>query len=630
MERQAKIYDVIVIGAGHAGCEAAYATAKMGFRTLLLTLNFSNIAFMPCNPSVGGPGKGHLVREVDALGGLIGRITDLTHLQMRSLNTQKGPAVRALRAQVDKRRYQEIMLSILEREPLIHLKQGEITDLQQSKGSTVSWRLQLTTGIILEAPVVILAAGTFLRGTVHIGLSSFPSGPQGQHPSVSLPQKLEAAGIGFRRFKTGTPARLRRRSLNFAVMKEQPGEKTRHGFSFWIPWEPRLQASCWLTYTNERTHEIIKKNLDRAPLYCGTIKGVGTRYCPSIEGKVVTFPDRPRHQVFIEPESAGTDEVYVSGLSTSLPEDVQEEFIHTVPGLEGAEIVRPGYAIEYDVVAAEQLTPFLQLKRWPGFFCAGQINGTSGYEEAAAQGIMAGINAGLYLKGENPFLPRRDEAYLGVLLDDLITKELDEPYRVMTSFAEFRLSLRQENADLRLAEYGYRYRLLSEQEYERFLAKKERIEQIFTALEETVFNPESEEAWKMERACAAEKTEISVKQRISLKDLLQKTGVSYQLLREVYEKLPPAEDEGEVVENQIKYQGYLAREAKMAARLQKMEEKKIPAGFDYNKVPNLSTVAREKLTRIAPLTIGQAGRISGVGSADLSALLIWLEARMNR
>ncbi|NLY89282.1 MAG: tRNA uridine-5-carboxymethylaminomethyl(34) synthesis enzyme MnmG [Firmicutes bacterium] len=622
---QTKTYDVIVVGAGHAGCEAAYATAKMGFRTLLLTLNFSNIAFMPCNPSVGGPGKGHLVREVDALGGLIGRVTDLTHLQMRSLNTQKGPAVRALRAQVDKRRYQEIMLSIMEKEPLISLRQGEIVDLQQSKGTAASWRLQLSTGIILEAPVVILAAGTFLRGTVHIGLTTFPSGPQGQHPSISLPEKLAEMGVRFRRFKTGTSARLRRRSLNFEAMKEQPGEETPHGFSFWIPWKPRLQASCWLTYTNERTHEIIRKNLHLAPMYCGAIKGVGTRYCPAIEGKVVNFPDRPRHQVFIEPESAGTDEVYVAGLSSSLPEEIQEEFIRTVPGLEKAEIVRPGYAIEYDVVAAEQLTPYLQLKEFPGFFCAGQINGTSGYEEAAAQGIMAGINAGLYLKGKKPFLPRRDEAYIGVLLDDLITKELDEPYRIMTSFAEFRLSLRQENADLRLAEYGYRYGLLSEAEYEHFLAKKERIQQIQTTLEKTAFDPRSAAGRKV-----TEQTGITLQQRISLAELLQKPEVSYKMLQEVYAELPPANDEARVVENQIKYQGYLAREAKMAERLRKMEEKQIPPGFDYNEVPNLSTAAREKLTRIAPLTLGQAGRISGVGPADLSALLIWLEARMKR
>lgn len=622
---QVKIYDVIVVGAGHAGCEAAYATAKMGYRTLLLTLNFTNIAFMPCNPSVGGPGKGHLVREVDALGGLIGRVTDLAHLQMRSLNTQKGPAVQALRAQVDKRRYQEIMLGILEREPLIHLRQGEIVDLERVGSEGVSWRLELSTGIILETPVVILAAGTFFQGTVHIGLVSFPSGPQGQHPSVSLPQKLAAEGIRFRRFKTGTSARLRRRSLNFEAMIEQPGEETPHGFSFWIPWQPRLAASCWLTYTNERTHEIIRKNLHQAPMYCGAITGVGTRYCPAIEGKVVNFPDRPRHQVFIEPESAGTDEVYVAGLSSSLPEAIQEEFIRTVPGLERAEIVRPGYAIEYDVVAAEQLTPFLQLKECPGLFCAGQINGTSGYEEAAAQGIIAGINAGLYLKGETPFLPRRDEAYIGVLLDDLITKELDEPYRVMTSFAEFRLSLRQENADLRLAEYGYKYGLLADAEYERFLAKKERIEEIRATLEKTAFDPESEAGRKI-----TELTGITLKQRISLAELLQKPGVSFQMLQEVYTQLPPGKDEGRVVENQIKYQGYLTREAKMAERLRKMEEKRIPPGFDYNQVPNLSTAAREKLSRVAPLTIGQAARISGVGPADLSALLIWMEARVNR
>src|SRR5690554_752284 len=617
MGSREKVYHVIVIGAGHAGCEAAYATAKMGFRTLLLTLNFNNIAFMPCNPSVGGPGKGHLVREVDALGGLIGKVTDLAHLQVRALNTQKGPAVRALRAQVDKRRYQEIMQEILEREPLIELKQGEVVSLLRQKES---WRLVLSTGIILAAPVVILAPGTFLRGKVHIGLSSFTSGPQGQHPAVSLPQKLENEGITFRRFKTGTPARLRRRSLNFSAMKEQPGEKTAHGFSFWLPWNPRQPVSCWLTYTNRKTHEIIKANLNRAPLYCGVIEGVGTRYCPSIEGKIVNFPHRPRHQVFIEPESAGTDEVYVSGLSTSLPEDVQEMFIPTVPGLENAEIVRPGYAIEYDVIAPEQLTLSLQFKDWPGLFSAGQINGTSGYEEAAAQGLIAGINAGLYLKGEDPFVLRRDEAYTGVLLDDLITKKLDEPYRIMTSRAEFRLSLRQDNADLRLAEYGYRYKLLSEEDYRRFLARKKQIADMVNILTKTTIDPHSDQA-----RLFSSQTGVPVKQKITLKEALQNPAVSYEILRQIYAELPAGPDEGEVVENKIKYQGYLAREAKLAARLQKMEEKKIPTGFDYSQVPNLSLVAREKLNAVSPYTIGQAGRINGVGPADLAALLIWLD-----
>lgn len=615
-----RVYDVIVIGAGHAGCEAAHVTAKMGFRTLLLTLNFSNIAFMPCNPSVGGPGKSHLVREIDALGGLIGKVTDLTHLQVRALNTQKGPAVRALRAQVDKRLYQEVMQSILEKEPLIELKQGKVVSLLRKNNS---WQVGLSTGIIFEAPAVILAPGTFLRGTVHIGLTNFSSGPQGQQPAVSLPQQLEKEGIKFRRFKTGTPARLRRRSLNFSVMKEQPGEITAQGFSFWQPWKPRRPPiSCWLTYTTEKTHEIIRANLHRAALYCGAIKGVGTRYCPSLEGKIVNFPHRERHQVFIEPESAGTDEVYASGLSTSLPEDIQEMFIPTVPGLENAEIVRPGYAIEYDVIDPEQLSLSLQFKGNPGLFSAGQINGTSGYEEAAAQGLMAGINAGLYLKGEDPFFLRRDEAYIGVLLDDLITKKLDEPYRIMTSRAEFRLSLRQDNADLRLAEYGYRYKLLSEEDYSRFLAREKRIKDMINILKNTSIDPNSERA-----RLFSSKTGVPVKQKITLKEALQKPSVSYEILRQIYEEIPDGQSESEVVENQIKYHGYLAREAKLAARLKKMEEKKIPEGFDYSRVPNLSFVAREKLMAVAPRTIGQAGRINGVGPADLAALLIWLDKK---
>ncbi len=620
MARRERVYDVIVIGAGHAGCEAAHVTAKMGLRTLLLTLNFNNIAFMPCNPSVGGPGKSHLVREVDALGGLIGRVTDLTHLQVRALNTQKGPAVRALRAQVDKRRYQEVMQSILEKEPLIELKQGEVVSLLRKNNS---WRVGLSTGIVFEAPAVILAPGTFLRGRVHIGLNNFSSGPQGQQPAIALPQQLEKEGIKFRRFKTGTPARLRRRSLNFSVMKEQPGEITAHGFSFWLPWQPRRPpVSCWLTYTTEKTHEIIRANLHRAALYCGAIKGVGTRYCPSLEGKVVNFPHRERHQVFIEPESEGTDEVYASGLSTSLPEEIQELFIPTVPGLENAEIVRPGYAIEYDVIDPEQLTLSLQFKELPGLFSAGQINGTSGYEEAAAQGIMAGINAGLYLKGEDPFFLRRDEAYIGVMLDDLITKELDEPYRIMTSRAEFRLSLRQDNADLRLAEYGYRYKLLSEEEYSRFLARKAKINEMIKTLEKTAIDPDSERALLF-----SSKTGVPVKQKITLKAALQNPDVTYDLLREIFDELPEGVGESEVVENQIKYHGYLARETKMAERLKKMEGKKIPEGFDYNQVPNLSFVAREKLTAVAPRTLGQASRINGVGPADLAALLIWLDKK---
>jgi len=609
-------YDVAVIGAGHAGCEAANATAKMGFETLLLTINFNNIAFMPCNPSVGGPGKGNLVREVDALGGLIGRNTDRAHLQIRALNTNKGPAVRALRAQTDKHLYQQFMQNYLEQQPLITIRQGEVVALDRVKDH---WRLTLSTGVKYEVAAVVIATGTFLRGKVHIGGLSFPSGPQGQHPAVAFGEYLEALGIKFKRFKTGTPARVRKRSLNFAVMIEQPGDRLAHGFSHWQPWNPREPVSCWLTYTNEQTHEIIRKNLHLAPMYCGAITGIGTRYCPAIENKVVNFPHRERHQVFIEPEGLNTDEMYVAGLSSSLPEEIQDQFFRTVPGLEGVEIVRPGYAIEYDVIAPEQLSAALQIKGWPGVFSAGQINGTSGYEEAAAQGIIAGINAGLYLKGEPPFVLRRNEAYIGVLIDDLVTKENNEPYRIMTSRAEFRLSLRQENADLRLTDYGYQFKLISNEEYDRFQVKRQRIYDKLSFLEENQLTPNSKEAIALQDI-----TGISIQQKTSLKQILKNPAAKLSSLWDLLapEKGSPLEDE--VVENFIKYEGYLEREAKMAARLGKMEEKKLPEDLDYMAVPNLSYESREKLNKFRPATLGQAGRISGVSPADLSTLLIWI------
>lgn len=611
-----KFYDVAVIGAGHAGCEAANAVAKMGFKTLLLTLNFNNIAFMPCNPSVGGPGKGHLIREIDALGGLIGRNTDQTHLQMRALNTHKGPAVRALRAQTDKHLYQEKMRIYLETQPLIEIRQGEVTALKRIKEH---WRLFLATGVSYEVSAVIIATGTFLRGKVHIGALSFSSGPQGQHPSIALAENLEAQGISFKRFKTGTPARVRKRSLDFSKMIEQPGERLAHGFSHWLRWQPREPISCWLTYTNEKTHNIIKNNLHLAPLYCGAITGIGTRYCPSIEGKVVNFPHRDRHQVFIEPEGLNTDEMYVAGLSTSLPEDVQDEFMRTVPGLEEVEIVRPGYAIEYDVISPEQLLTSLQLRDCPGLFCAGQINGTSGYEEAAAQGLIAGINAGRYLSGEDIFILGRNEAYIGVLIDDLITKENNEPYRIMTSRAEYRLSLRQENADLRLTDYAYKFKLINAQEYQTFLKKKARIQEKLAFLEENHFVPASWEAEQLQ-----EETGVDLQHKISLQQALKMPEVKLRLLWRIFNKEKSEGEEDEVVENLIKYQGYLEREEKMAQRLIKTEGKKIPVAFDYKAVPNLSSEAREKLMKFRPETIGQAGRISGISPADITVLLIWM------
>src|SRR5690554_3675562 len=615
MTRRTQFFDVIVVGAGHAGCEAANATAKMGFQTMLLTMNFNNIAFMPCNPSIGGPGKGHLVREIDALGGLMGRVTDLSQLQIRALNTQKGPAVRALRAQTDKRKYQETMQRYMEKEEKITLKQGEAISLKRAGDH---WRITLSTGVQYETNALIVATGTFLRGHVHIGLHSFPSGPQGQHPSNQLSAHFQGEGLNFRRFKTGTPARVRKRSLNFSVLIEQAGERLPYGFSFWLPWENKEQIPCWLTYTNSQTHQIIRKNLDRAALFSGAIKGIGPRYCPSIESKLINFPQRDRHQVFIEPEARNTDEMYVSGLSTSLDEEIQEEFIRTVPGLEKVEIVRPGYAIEYDVIPSNQLTSTLQLREWPGGFFAGQVNGSSGYEEAAAQGIIAGINAGLYLKGEAPFILRRDQAYIGVLIDDLVTKDTLEPYRIMTSRAEFRLSLRQENANHRLTDYGYKYGLITSQEYELFNEEKRRIQDSLEFMENNSMAPST-----LEADCLLQNTGVSIKQKTTLTELLKRPEVSLPDLINLAEH-GLSHRESEVIVNKIKYQGYLEREARMAERLRKTENKRIPHDFDYDSVPNLSTEAREKLNQIHPDTIGQAGRISGVSPADISAILIWL------
>lgn len=603
------LYDVIVIGAGHAGCEAAIAAAKMGCSVMLLTLNLNNIAHMPCNPSVGGPGKGHLVREIDALGGMMGQVADLTHLQMRELNTQKGPAVRALRAQTDKRRYQETMQRLIEEHSRIYLRQGEVIAIEP-KGN--DWQVILASGIKATGKTLVMATGTFLRGLIHLGTYSYPSGPQGQHPAVRLAESMESLGVHFKRFKTGTPARIRWRSLNFDKMTEQPGDDLNTGFSFWVPWEKKVQVSCWLTYTNDKTHAIIRENLHRAALFCGAIKGVGPRYCPSIESKLIRFPDRERHQVFIEPEGKNTDEGYVAGLSTSLPEDVQEEFLRTIPGLESVEIVRPGYAIEYDVIPAETLSLSLEMHKLPGIFCAGQLNGSSGYEEAAAQGIMAGINAACKARAREPFILRRDEAYIGVLIDDLVNKPGEEPYRIMTSRAEFRLSLRHENADLRLTDHGYALGMISKSDYQKFLMKKERIHAELERLKQTQVD--------------ASEIDQTVKGRWSLEELLKRPDIRGE---EIYRHYPPdnmiAPEERELVINQIKYQGYIKREKEMAERLQRAEARKIPGTIRYEDVPNLSAEAVEKLSAMRPVSLGQAGRINGISPADLCALLFYLQ-----
>lgn len=607
-------YDVVIVGAGHAGCEAAIAAAKMGCKVMLLTINLNNIANMPCNPSIGGPGKGHLVREIDALGGMMGRIADRTHLQMRELNTQKGPAVRALRAQTDKRRYQEAMQQTIEAEEKITLRQGEVIALEPQGDD---WRVILSSGIKIVSKTIVLATGTFLRGVIHLGNYSCASGPLGQHAAVHLAEQMETLGVHFKRFKTGTPARIRWRSLDFSKMMEQPGDELNHGFSFWNEWKPYDQISCWLTYTNEKTHEIINNNLHRAALFCGTIKGVGPRYCPSIESKLVRFPDRERHQVFIEPEGRNTDEAYAAGLSTSLPEDVQEEFLRTIPGLENVEVVRPGYAIEYDVIPAETLSLTLEMSLLPGIFSAGQINGSSGYEEAAAQGIIAGINAACKVKSFKPLVLRRDEAYIGVLIDDLVNKPGDEPYRIMTSRAEFRLSLRHENADFRLADYASSFGLINRAEYERFEKRREAVENEITRLKNTIIdlteiNPESNG-------------------RFSLEEILKRPEIDAETLYQNYPsdiiKIPI---EKELVVNSIRYQGYIKRENEMAQRLQRAEARSIPKGIDYQKVPNLSAEAVEKLSAMRPLSLGQAGRINGISPADMCALMFYLQRKENQ
>ena len=481
-------YDVIVVGAGHAGCEAALSAARLGCRTLLFTLNYNNIALMPCNPSIGGPAKGHLVREIDALGGAMGRIIDRTYLQMRLLNTQKGPAVWALRAQADKREYQAVMQATLEAEANLSLRQAEISDLIIEQGAIKG--VKTRTGICYYAPAVILATGTFLRGRIFIGSLNYSSGPMGQLPANELAVGLIAAGVPLRRFKTGTPARIRRRSLDLNKLIPQPGGFTEHGFSFWEPWRVRPEELCWLTYTQPETHRIIREHLSEAALYTGDITGVGPRYCPSIESKLIQFPDKERHQVFIEPEGLSTDEMYLAGLSTSLPEYVQELFLRTIPGLEHLEIVRPGYAIEYDAIPGNQLQLTLETKAIAGLYTAGQLNGSSGYEEAAAQGLIAGINAAQKLKGAAPLLLKRSEAYIGVLIDDLVTKESDEPYRVLTSRAEYRLTLRADNADQRLSPYGIAIGLLRPEQQRQFELKQEQLTAVSQLLQTTWFNPD--------------------------------------------------------------------------------------------------------------------------------------------
>ena len=618
MDYPAGSYDVIVVGAGHAGCEAGLAAARLGCRTLVLTVNMDNIALMPCNPSVGGPAKGQLVREIDALGGEIGINIDKSAIQMRMLNTAKGPAVHALRAQADKRLYQNNMRSVLEGQENLDLRQVMVDRVLVRNGKTAG--VVGSTGAVFEAPAVILTTGTYLKGRVIIGELAFSGGPSGNFPSLKLSDSLRDLGIKLVRFKTGTPARVDKRSVDFSKMTIQPGDEKLYNFSFVSGIKEREQVPCWLTYTNEETHRIIRNNLDRSPLYSGFIKGTGPRYCPSIEDKVVRFSERPGHQVFIEPEGRYTNEMYVQGLSTSLPEDVQMAMIRTVPGLEEVKVIRTGYAIEYDSIDPTQLKLSLENKSIPGLFSAGQINGTSGYEEAAAQGLMAGINAVMYIRGRDPVVLSRSEAYIGVLIDDLVTKGTNEPYRLLTSRAEYRLLLRQDNADMRLTETGHNIGLIGDRRISYFLEKKKMIYDEIDRLNRTHV-PATGEI----KALLKEKGS-DYQQGVSMAVLLRRPELSYRDLLELPLETPDLPPEvREEVEIEVKYEGYIKKQRSQVERFEKLENRRIPPGVNFEDMKGVSNEARQKLARIRPESVGQAARISGVSPADISVLMIYLE-----
>lgn len=623
MERfEAGTFDVIVVGAGHAGSEAALASARMGQKTLLLTINLDMVAFMPCNPSVGGPAKGVVVREIDALGGEMGRNIDKTYIQMRMLNTGKGPAVRALRAQADKFLYANEMKHTIEREDNIILRQGIAEDLIIEDG--VCLGIVTNTGAVYRSKSVILTAGTSSRGQIIIGELKYSSGPNNSQPSIKLSESLLRNGFELARFKTGTPPRVKASTIDYSVTEEQPGDEKANHFSYETPDSAYVkdQLSCWLTYSNEKTHDIIKANLHRAPMFTGIVEGVGARYCPSIEDKIVRFSDKPRHQMFLEPEGRNTEEVYVQGLSTSMPEDVQLEMIRSVAGLEKAEMMRTGYAIEYDVVVPYQLRPSLETKIVENLFTAGQMNGTSGYEEAASQGLMAGINAALKNQGKEPFVMKRSEGYIGVMVDDLVTKGTMEPYRLLTSRAEYRLLLRHDNADFRLTEIGHEIGLVSDERYETFLAKKALVEDEIKRLMKTRLKPTAE----LQAFLVDEKGASPLKDGILSADFLRRPEMTYE---EVVSFTPaPVElplAVKEQVEIQIKYEGYIQKAIEKVEKMKRMESKRIPERIDYEAINGLATEARQKLVKIQPETIAQASRISGVNPADISILMVYVE-----